>query len=108
MAIRPGWRESKIKRHVVKHIIAPGSGVPIEARAPIPSEAELIAEREAARRAKDERRMVTKLGERVEKRVGVAEAVLRKVRRELAAKGQLGQLGRAEKEGGEAVEGGRR
>ncbi|KAK4136221.1 nucleic acid-binding protein, partial [Trichocladium antarcticum] len=56
VAITPGWRVSKDKRHVVKHIIAPGSGVPIEARAAIPSAEHRHAEREAARAAKDARR----------------------------------------------------
>jgi small subunit ribosomal protein S17 len=94
VAITPGWRVSKSKRHVVKHIIAPGSGVPIDGRTAIPTAEARHAEREAARKAKDDRRMVTKLAERAEAQMGVAEAVLRRVRKELAVKGRLGGLGR--------------
>jgi small subunit ribosomal protein S17 len=53
--------------HVVKSIVAP-FGEPIEARPPIPSEEERIAEREAKRAAKAERkrlRMMELRGERV-------------------------------------------
>ena len=55
MAITPGWRTSKHKRHVVKHIIAP-SGTPIEERPPIPTEEERWDARDTWRQAKDERR----------------------------------------------------
>ncbi|KAB5518788.1 ribosomal protein S17 [Coniochaeta sp. 2T2.1] len=55
VAITPGYRRSKQKRHVVKHIIAP-SGTPIEARPPIPTEEERWAADAARRAAKDERR----------------------------------------------------
>lgn len=55
VAITPGYRRSKQKRHVVKHIIAP-SGTPIEARPPIPTEEERWAADTARKAAKDERR----------------------------------------------------
>ncbi|KAB5542613.1 ribosomal protein S17 [Coniochaeta sp. 2T2.1] len=55
VAITPGYRRSKQKRHVVKHIIAP-SGTPIDARPPIPTEEERWTADAARRAAKDERR----------------------------------------------------
>lgn len=55
VAITPGYRRSKQKRHVVKHIIAP-SGTPIEARPPIPTEEERWEADRAEKAAKDERR----------------------------------------------------
>jgi small subunit ribosomal protein S17 len=55
IAIQPGWPTSQHKRHVIKHIIAP-FGDPIDQRPPVPSLEELIAEREAQKAAKDERR----------------------------------------------------
>ena len=55
VAVVPGWRTSKHKRHVIKHIIAPAS-VPIEARPPVPTLDERIEERDNKKRAKDERR----------------------------------------------------
>ena len=51
----PGWRTSQNKRHVIKHIVAP-YGTSIEERPPIPTQEERIAEYEAWRAAKDERR----------------------------------------------------
>ncbi|OAA54521.1 ribosomal protein s17 [Niveomyces insectorum RCEF 264] len=39
VAITPGWRTSRNKRHVVKRIIAPAQ-VPVEERPPVPTEAE--------------------------------------------------------------------
>lgn len=59
VAIKPGWRTSRTKRHVVKHIIAP-AGTPIEERPPVPTEEERIAEYEAKKKAKDERRAARK------------------------------------------------
>ncbi|KAH8904575.1 nucleic acid-binding protein [Coniochaeta sp. PMI_546] len=55
VAITPGYRRSKQKRHVVKHIIAP-CGTPIEARPPVPTEEERWAADAARKAAKDERR----------------------------------------------------
>lgn len=106
VAITPGWRVSKSKRHVVKHIIAPGSGVPIEVRPPIPTEEERYAELEADRLAKLERRGINKLAERAEKQVGLAELILRKARKEVALRTRLMGIGAAEgKEGGDAAAG---
>ncbi|KAL2024819.1 hypothetical protein VTK56DRAFT_5640 [Thermocarpiscus australiensis] len=84
VAITPGWRVSKHKRHVVKHIIAPGSGVPIDARPPIPSEEARHAERAAQRAAKVERREFKRLVERTEAALGVAERILKQARKEFA------------------------
>jgi small subunit ribosomal protein S17 len=55
VAITPGYRRSKQKRHVVKHIIAP-SGTPLESRPPIPTEDERSAADVAKKAAKDARR----------------------------------------------------
>ncbi|KAJ6788884.1 hypothetical protein PWT90_00094 [Aphanocladium album] len=55
VAIAPGWPTSRHKRHVVKHIIAP-YGEPIENRPAVPLLDEIIAEREAKKQAKDERK----------------------------------------------------
>ena len=51
----PGWRTSRHKRHVVKHIIAP-FGRPIEDRPPVPTLEERIAAVVEKRTAKLERR----------------------------------------------------
>ncbi|KAI1496020.1 nucleic acid-binding protein [Biscogniauxia marginata] len=59
VAITPTWRVSQHVRHVVKHIIAP-YGEPIEARPAVPTLEERVAERQAKRAAKDERRAVIK------------------------------------------------
>ncbi|PKS07064.1 hypothetical protein jhhlp_005661 [Lomentospora prolificans] len=59
VAIAPGWRSSRQKRHVVKHIIAP-AGSAIEERPPVPSQEARIAEYEKKRAAKDERRAARK------------------------------------------------
>ncbi|KAK3989649.1 hypothetical protein QBC44DRAFT_266292 [Cladorrhinum sp. PSN332] len=75
VAITPGWRTSKDKRHVVKHIIAPGSGTAIGDRPPIPTWEELHAEVERKRAAKLERRTLRTEVER-------AEAKFERVRRE--------------------------
>ncbi|KFH42911.1 37S ribosomal protein-like protein [Hapsidospora chrysogenum ATCC 11550] len=66
VAIRPGWPTSQHKRHVVKQIIAP-FGVPIDQRPPVPTLEELIAEREAKKAAKDERRAARRNGQAGEK-----------------------------------------
>ncbi|PHH58567.1 hypothetical protein CDD81_5210 [Ophiocordyceps australis] len=55
VSIVPGWPTSQHKRHLIKHIIAP-FGTPIEQRPPIPTLQECIAQREAKKAAKDERR----------------------------------------------------
>ncbi|KAK4068481.1 uncharacterized protein Triagg1_7420 [Trichoderma aggressivum f. europaeum] len=59
VSIVPGWPTSKHKRHVIKNIIAP-YGTPVEERPPIPSLEERIAEREAKRAVKAERRIHNK------------------------------------------------
>lgn len=57
VSIVPGWPTSQHKRHVVKRIIAP-HGIPINERPPVPTLEERIAEREAKKAAKDQRRAV--------------------------------------------------
>lgn len=76
VAISPGWRMSKNKRHVVQRIIAPAQ-IPVEERPPVPTEEERWAEALALRAAKDERRAATKA-----EREAAAEAEV-KSRREL-------------------------
>jgi small subunit ribosomal protein S17 len=65
VAITPGWRASKHVHHVVSSIIAP-FGEPIEARPPVPTEEERVAEREARRLAKAERKRRRKSEEKSE------------------------------------------
>lgn len=69
---------------MVKHIIAAGSGVPAEERAPIPSWEELWRAREAKKSAKDERRDLRAEVRRVEAKVGSVARLLK------AAKGEVG------------------
>ncbi|KAK5995802.1 Small ribosomal subunit protein uS17m [Cladobotryum mycophilum] len=59
VSIVPGWPTSQHKRHVVKHIIAP-YGIPIEGRPPVPTLEERIAEREARKATKDQRKLSRK------------------------------------------------
>jgi len=59
VAITPGWRTSKSKRHVVKHIIAPAQ-VPIEERNPVPTEEERWADALARYEAKAARKAAAK------------------------------------------------
>ncbi|UNI17327.1 hypothetical protein JDV02_003681 [Purpureocillium takamizusanense] len=71
VSIAPGWPTSKNKRHVVKHIIAP-FGSSIDQRPPVPTLEERIADREARKADKDERRAArrtTKEDSRREERV---------------------------------------
>ena len=82
VAIEPGWRTSKQKRHVVKYIIVPGSGVPIDQRPPIPTQEERLEEKAAKRYAKVYRRTLRKTAEKVESSLEVAERILRKGWRE--------------------------
>ncbi|KAG6988067.1 hypothetical protein FocnCong_v002965 [Fusarium oxysporum f. sp. conglutinans] len=55
VSIVPGWPTSQHKRHVIKHIIAP-YGTPITERPPVPTLEERIADYEAKKAKKDERR----------------------------------------------------
>ncbi len=89
MAITPGFRVSKHKRHLVKHIIAPGSGVPIGARPPVPTRAELQAVLDAARAAKDERRALGKTVARVENAAKATEDMLKMARRVMVRRAGL-------------------
>ncbi|RBR17639.1 uncharacterized protein FIESC28_06463 [Fusarium coffeatum] len=56
VSIVPGWPTSQHKRHVIKEIIA-AHGVPAHERPPVPTMEERIAEYEAKKAAKDERRV---------------------------------------------------
>lgn len=62
VAITPGERNSKHKRHVVKHIIAP-AGTPIEERPPIPTEEERWSELAARAEAKLQRKSLRQRAE---------------------------------------------
>ncbi|KAL8375786.1 hypothetical protein RB595_007077 [Gaeumannomyces hyphopodioides] len=55
ISMQPGWRCSRHKRHVVTQIIA-AAGRPAEERPPVPSVADRVAEADAKRAAKLERR----------------------------------------------------
>ncbi len=102
MAIVSGWRSSRHKRHVVKHIVAPGSGVAIEDRPPVPSVEELQAERDARSEEKKGRRELKRSTARVERGVGLADKVIAHARKEFALHKRL--LGGMEG----AVEGGQK
>ncbi|KAF4967088.1 hypothetical protein FSARC_5309 [Fusarium sarcochroum] len=62
VSIAPGWPTSQHKRHVIKHIIAP-YGTPINERPPVPTLEERIADREAKKATKDERRAARRQAE---------------------------------------------
>jgi len=81
ISISPGWRVSKHVHHVVSSIVAP-FGEPIEARAPVPTEEERIAERVARQKEKDLRRgkWWRWPGEKGSERTATAEDVLSQVR----------------------------
>jgi len=78
ISISPGWRASKHVHHVVNSILAP-FGEPIEARPPVPTPEERIAEREAKRKLKELRRRAERRGEKagagVEKSMAESENV---------------------------------
>ncbi len=88
VAITPGWRMSKSKRHVVKHIIKP-AGVPISERPPIPTEEERWAVDDARKQAKDERKALKKRIGIAEGTLARAEALLRKAKKEVALRSRL-------------------
>ncbi|GAB1317289.1 37S ribosomal protein S17, mitochondrial [Madurella fahalii] len=83
VAITPGFRVSRSKRHVVKHIIAAGSGVPVEERPPIPSWEELWRAKEVKKTAKDERRGLRAEVRRIEAKVGAVARLLKEARGEV-------------------------
>lgn len=62
ISISPGWRASKQVHHVVNSILAP-FGEPIEARPPVPTVEERIAEKEAKRKLKEGKRRMKAMGE---------------------------------------------
>ncbi|KAK0714299.1 hypothetical protein B0T21DRAFT_352227 [Apiosordaria backusii] len=83
VAITPGWRTSKSKRHVVKHIIAPGAGLPIEARPPIPSAQDLVREKEAKREAKVARRSLKEVADKAKRSLEHAQSLVDEAEKEL-------------------------
>jgi small subunit ribosomal protein S17 len=89
VAITPGFRVSQHKRHVVKHIIAPGSAVPIEERPPIPSWEELWREREVRKQAKDERRALRMEVLRAEGRASKIDRIIKEARAEINARAKV-------------------
>ncbi|KAK3941166.1 hypothetical protein QBC46DRAFT_353501 [Diplogelasinospora grovesii] len=88
VAITPGWRTSKSKRHVVKHIIAP-AGVPIEERPPVPTEEERWAAKLAEKAAKDERKALRKQIAAAQAALERAELLTRKAQREIRVRERL-------------------
>jgi small subunit ribosomal protein S17 len=64
ISISPGWRTSRHVKHIVNSIIAP-YGEPIEARPPVPSREELLAEKEAKKSKKTERKRLRLLAEKI-------------------------------------------
>lgn len=82
VAISPGWRMSKNKRHVVKRIIAPAQ-VPIEERPPVPTEEERWDAALTKRAAKDERRSLIKAAQEAREE---EETTSRRALRKLAKK----------------------
>ena len=82
VAVSPGWRASKCVRHVVTSIIAP-FGDPIEARPPVPTEEERLAERAKKRIAKDERRATTKALAGLELKIGEVEERVQEFAKEM-------------------------
>ncbi|KAK0669759.1 hypothetical protein QBC41DRAFT_319200 [Cercophora samala] len=83
VAISPGWRTSKSKRHVVKHIIAPGAGLPISARPPIPSAEELVTKKAIKRDAKQARKSLKEVAEKVERSLEFAKSEVAKAEKEV-------------------------
>ncbi|CAP49232.1 uncharacterized protein PODANS_5_5580 [Podospora anserina S mat+] len=83
IAISPGWRTSKSKRHVVKHIIAPGAGLPISARPPIPSAEELVRQRVVKKEAKEARKSLKDVAEKTERSLQFVKAEATEVEKEL-------------------------
>lgn len=83
VAISPGWRTSKSKRHVVKHIIAPGAGLPISARPPIPSAEELVRQRVVKKEAKEARKSLKDVAEKTERSLQFVKAEAAEVEKEL-------------------------
>lgn len=79
--ISPGWPTSQHKRHVVVSIIAAAT-TPVESRPPIPSFEERIAQAEAKRAAKLERRAARDAELQAQYAVAREEKRLRKLKKE--------------------------
>ncbi|KAM7221478.1 hypothetical protein V8F06_003050 [Rhypophila decipiens] len=77
VAITPGERNSKHKRHVVKHIIAP-AGTPIEERPPVPTEQERWAALTAKAETKQQRRALRQHAEQVERQLDYTARLAKK------------------------------
>ncbi|KAK3384753.1 hypothetical protein B0H63DRAFT_471452 [Podospora didyma] len=88
VAITPGWRTSKTKRHVVKNIIAP-AGVPVSARPPVPTEEQRLAYEAAWREAKDIRRAIKTHSEMADEALERAERMARKAQKEIALRARI-------------------
>jgi hypothetical protein len=82
VAITPGWRTSKQKRHVVKQILAPAQ-VPIDERPPVPSAEERWTQKIARKEAKEERRATRDRIAHAERTVQQAEHLADEVEWEL-------------------------
>ncbi len=101
MAITPGWRSSQHKRHVVKYIIAPGSGVPIEDRPPVPTEEERCAARDAKYAAKKARRAARDLANTIEGSLSMSEQIIRQATKNAKLRAMMAET---KAEDGEAKE----
>ncbi|KAK3322094.1 hypothetical protein B0H66DRAFT_188922 [Apodospora peruviana] len=88
VAITPGWRTSKSKRHVVKRIIAPAK-IPIEERPPIPSEEERWAEMLVQKTAKKERKDLRRQTDMIKAKLEHHESLARKLQKQIVAFAKL-------------------
>lgn len=82
VAITPGERNSKHKRHVVKHIIAP-AGTPIEERPPVPTEEERWAAATAQAEAKLQRRALRAKSEQVTRHLEDTARLAKKTQKQI-------------------------
>lgn len=82
VAITPGERNSKHKRHVVKHIIAP-AGTPIEERPPVPTEEERWAAATAKAEAKLQRRALRQHSEEVAKNLEMSARLAKNTQKQI-------------------------
>jgi len=84
VAITPGFRTSKHKRHVVTRIIAPAGGVPVEQRPPVPTFEERHDAKDAKREAKLARRAVNQKVKAAEAAIEKAALQARKTEKEIS------------------------
>jgi len=88
VAIEPGFRTSKSKRHVVKAIIAP-AGTPIAERPPIPTAEERWTEIFTDKVAKDERKVLRQRALAATLALERTAIMARKAQKEIALRARL-------------------